>query len=43
VSLAATGKLLLFRIPARRYDSGDVLELVIHDPSQPTVTASLIV
>jgi hypothetical protein len=43
VNLAATGKVLLFRIPSRRYESGDVLELVIHDPSHPTATASLIV
>jgi hypothetical protein len=43
VNLAATGELLLFRVPARRYESGDVLELVIHDPSHPTATASLIV
>jgi hypothetical protein len=39
-NLAATGLLLLFRIPALEYDNG-VLELVIHDPLHPRRTASL--
>jgi hypothetical protein len=41
-NLAATGRMLLFRIPARVYVNG-TLELVIHDPSSPHTTASLIV
>jgi hypothetical protein len=40
--LAATGRLLLFRIPRRAY-AGQTLELVIHDPSDPATTASLII
>lgn len=40
--LAATGRLLVFRIPSRAYES-EALELVIHDPSQPAATASLII
>jgi len=39
-NLAATGLMLLFRIPAFDYDDG-VLELVIHDPLQPAHTVSL--
>jgi hypothetical protein len=39
-NLAATGLLLLFRIPAADYEAG-VLELVIHDPLHPAQTASL--
>jgi hypothetical protein len=40
-NLAATGRLLLFRIPAEAYAAGQALELVIHDPSSPGATASL--
>jgi hypothetical protein len=39
-NLAAGGKLLLFRIPAREYDSGGTFELVIHSAHQ---TGSLII
>jgi hypothetical protein len=39
--LAASGQVLLFRIPAREYRNGDVFELVIHQ--SPHETASLIV
>jgi hypothetical protein len=39
-NLAATGRLLLFRIPAFQYNDG-VLELVIHDPLHPAHTESL--
>src|SRR5918992_4120391 len=44
-NLAATGRLLLYRIPARQYDDG-ILELVIDDPADPADparTASLTV
>lgn len=41
-NLAATGLLVLFRIPAFQYKDG-VLELVIHDPLHPADTASLII
>jgi hypothetical protein len=41
-NLAATGRLLVFRIPTQAYDSA-TLELLIHDPSQPHATASLII
>ncbi len=41
-NLAATGRLLLFRIPARAYNN-ETLELVIHDPSHLGTTASLII
>jgi hypothetical protein len=41
-NLAATGLLLLFRIPAFQYDNG-ALELVIHDPLDPSRTASLLI
>jgi hypothetical protein len=41
-NLAATGRLLVFRIPAQAYES-EALELVIHDPSHPAATASLII
>ena len=41
-NLAATGRLLVFRIPSR-VSEGDALELVIHDPSRPDATASLII
>jgi hypothetical protein len=41
-NLAATGRLLVFRIPKQAYESS-TLELVIHDPSQPHATASLII
>ena len=41
-NLAATGKLLLFRIPAADYDEGS-LELVIHDARDPAQRADLIV
>ena len=41
-NLAATGRLLVFRIPAQAYGN-DALELVIHDPAQATGTASLII
>jgi hypothetical protein len=41
-NLAATGRVLIFRIPAQAY-MNEALELVIHDPSAPTTTASLIV
>jgi hypothetical protein len=40
--LAATGKLLLFRIPAADYDAG-VLELLIHDARHPAQYADLVV
>jgi hypothetical protein len=40
--LAATGKLLLFRIPADSYEDG-VLELVIHDARDPQQRADLVV
>jgi hypothetical protein len=39
---AATGRLLVFRIPKQSYES-EALELVIHDPSQPAATVSLII
>jgi hypothetical protein len=39
-NLAATGRLLLFRIPAGAYEDG-VLELVIHDPRAPARVAYL--
>ena len=42
-NLAAGGELVLFRIPARTYSNGDELELVIHQPGTPSITASLIV
>jgi hypothetical protein len=41
-NLAATGFLLLYRIPAEVYENG-VLELVIHDPLHPDHTVSLAV
>jgi hypothetical protein len=41
-NLAATGKLLLFRIPADSYEDG-VLELVIHDARNPQQRADLVV
>lgn len=41
-NLAATGKLLLFRIPAEDYADG-VLELVIHDARNPQQRADLVV
>jgi hypothetical protein len=41
-NLAATGLLLLFRIPAFQYDNG-TLELVIHDPLHPAHTTSLLI
>jgi hypothetical protein len=41
-NLAATGYLLLFRIPSGVYDTG-VLQLVIHDPRQPARTVSMVV
>jgi hypothetical protein len=40
--LAATGKLVLFRIPADRYEGG-VLELVIHAAHDPRQRADLVV
>lgn len=40
--LAATGYLLLYRIPAEAFDDG-VLELVVHDPANPARTASVLV
>jgi hypothetical protein len=40
--LAATGKLLLFRIPADSYGDG-VLELVIHDARDPEQRADLVI
>lgn len=39
--LAATGRVLLFRIPAEAYADSQALELVIHDPSSTGATASL--
>jgi hypothetical protein len=39
-NLAATGQLLLYRIPADRYESG-ILELVIHDARHPRHVAYL--
>jgi hypothetical protein len=42
-NLAATGRLLLFRIPAKAYSNGQALELVIHDPTAPATTASLVI
>jgi hypothetical protein len=42
-NLAATGRLLVFRIPAEAYDSSQALELVIHAPSSPATTASLFI
>ncbi len=41
-NLAATGKLLLFRIPASSFDEG-TLELVIHDARDPHRLAGLVV
>jgi hypothetical protein len=41
VNLAASGRLLLFRIPARSYTDGGTFELVIHQ--SPHRTVSLIV
>ena len=40
--LAATGCLLLYRIPAESFNGG-VLELVVHDPAHPGRTASVVV
>jgi hypothetical protein len=40
-NLAATGRLLVFRIPTREYNNGTTFELVIHQ--SPHETASLIV
>jgi hypothetical protein len=42
-NLAAMGRLILFRIPTRRYSDGGTLELVIHQPHQPGRTASLVI
>jgi hypothetical protein len=42
-NLAATGRLVLFRIPAEVYTGSQALELVIHDPSAPGATASLVI
>jgi hypothetical protein len=42
-NLAATGRIVLFRIPAEKYTDGGTLELEIHDPGQPQHTASLII
>jgi hypothetical protein len=42
-NLAATGRLVLFRIPASAYTNGGTLELVIHDPLHPDQMASLII
>jgi hypothetical protein len=39
-NLAATGLMLLFRIPVADYDAGP-LELVIHDPRHPAHTVSV--
>jgi hypothetical protein len=41
-NLAATGRVLVFRIPAAT-PVNEVLELVIHDPASPATTASLII
>jgi len=41
-NLAATGQLLVFRVPKKAYQAA-TLELVIHDPSRPGSTASLII
>jgi hypothetical protein len=41
-NLASTGRMLVFRIPRQTYESQE-LELVIHDPSHPVATASLII
>jgi hypothetical protein len=41
-NLASTGRMLVFRIPRQTYES-QKLELVIHDPSHPVATASLII
>jgi hypothetical protein len=41
-NLAATGRMLLFRVPASQYESGR-FELVIHDPRQPAATMPLLV
>jgi hypothetical protein len=41
-NLAATGYLLLFRVPSNLYRSG-TFELVIHDPSDPARTASVVI
>jgi hypothetical protein len=41
-NLAATGKLVLFRIPAAQYENG-MLELVIHRPDHPREAASLVI
>jgi hypothetical protein len=41
-NLAATGRLLVFRIPAK-VSASETLELVIHDPSHPAASASLII
>jgi hypothetical protein len=41
-NLTATGKLLLFQIPADSYEDG-VLELVIHDARNPQQRADLVV
>jgi hypothetical protein len=40
--LAATGRVLVFRVPTQAYEN-EALELVIHDPAQPSSTASLII
>jgi hypothetical protein len=39
-NLAAGGRVLVFKVPARVYNN-EALELVIHDPDAPTVTGSL--
>jgi len=41
-NLAATGRMLLFRVPDSEYQNGR-FELVIHDPRHPAVTMPLIV
>jgi hypothetical protein len=41
-NLAATGYLLLFRVPTSVFQTG-VLELVIHDPGHPDRTVSVVV
>jgi hypothetical protein len=43
VNLAAGGRLLLFRVPAREYSNGGTFELVIHDPSHPARTVTIVV
>jgi hypothetical protein len=41
-NLAATGRMLLFRVPSADYENGR-FELLVHDPRQPAATIPLLV